>query len=240
MKITTLFSVLLIVLPITNVQTMQQTKLYKKLEQYCKTLPNEFDQIPTERKKDLESLGLFFAEKRLANQDIILNVICTHNSRRSQMAQLWFRVAASWYGVEKLTAFSGGTEGTAFHPNAVAALKRAGFKIGILKNGDNPLYEANYGDVIPSLMFSKKYDDSTNPKSGFSAIMVCSEADASCPVVPGAEKRFSLPFEDPKYFDGTNAEAEKYDEACRLIARDAFYALHIAKQKVIYQLEKSK
>jgi hypothetical protein len=33
--------------------------------------------------------------------------------------------------------------------------------------------------------------------------MVCSEADKSCPSVDGAELRVGMPYDDPKYFDGT-------------------------------------
>lgn len=240
MKLSMLFSVILIALPIAKPQTMQATKLFKQLEQYCKTLPEEFNQIPNERKEVLEALGRFISEKRLSEKDATVTVICTHNSRRSQMAQLWISAASIWYGIP-VNAFSGGVEKTAFHPNAVAALVRAGFKIEKVKGVENPVYQATYGKSLPAkLLFSKKYDDSVNPKQDFAAVMVCSEADASCPVVPGAAERFSLPFEDPRYFDKTAAETEKYDETCRLIARDFFYAMYYAKQQLILDEEKKK
>jgi len=51
--------------------------------------------------------------------------------------------------------------------------------------------------------WSKKYNDTANPKKDFCAVMVCSEADKSCPSVDGAELRVGMPYDDPKYFDGT-------------------------------------
>jgi len=42
--------------------------------------------------------------------------------------------------------------------------------------------------------------------------MVCSEADAECPLVKGAKLRISLPYLDPKIYDGSAFEAAKYAE----------------------------
>jgi arsenate reductase len=42
--------------------------------------------------------------------------------------------------------------------------------------------------------------------------MVCSEADASCPTVKGASVRISMPYLDPKHYDGTDFESAKYAE----------------------------
>ncbi len=42
--------------------------------------------------------------------------------------------------------------------------------------------------------------------------MVCSDADAACPSVPGAGIRVSMPYLDPKLYDDTDFEAKKYAE----------------------------
>lgn len=241
MKFFTLLSIVLFMLPSVNQEAMKKLKLYKKLAAYCETLPNEFSQISEERKKKLEELGDYIYEKSQAGQAITLNVICTHNSRRSHMGQLWTMAASVWYGIEKVNAFSGGIEETAFNQNAIEALKRAGFKIERLNAVTNATYQARYGNSFsPKAMFSKKYDHSVNPRKDFAAVMVCSEADVSCPVVPGAEERFSLPYEDPRYFDNTASETEQYDKTCRLIAREIFYAMNYAKQKLVLEQEKNK
>ncbi len=178
-------------------------KLNKKLSGYCEEFITEFDQIPDERKEVLKAFGDYLYDKQLTNEPTKIIVICTHNSRRSHIGQLWLYAAAAWYGIDDLDVFSGGTEATAFHPNAVDALDRAGFQLRKTNNNENPTYEVRMfrsrANQAGMLMFSKKYDHSLNPKDNFAAIMVCSEADASCPVVPGAEERFSIPFDDPRY-----------------------------------------
>jgi protein-tyrosine-phosphatase len=205
-------------------------KMHKKLMQYCEPLPDQFDNISTDRKSSLEELGEYILKEQKNGEKVNLTFICTHNSRRSHFGQLWALTAARYYGLEDIETFSGGTEATAFHPNAVAVLERAGFKITSNGAEENPKYLASVGNGYPeSLMFSKKYDDRQNPAENFCAIMVCSQADEACPFVPGAEERLSLPYDDPKAFDDTPAELQKYDERCREMARDLFYMMEYVK-----------
>lgn len=156
------------------------------------------------------------------NQKVQLNFICTHNSRRSQLAQVWAKTAAAFYGI-RTECFSGGTEVTAFNERALAALVRAGFKAN--SKGDiNPVYQIFYSDDAPPILaWSKLYDDKTNPTSGFAAVMTCSDADANCPFIPGTEKRIPLNYNDPKDFDGTAKEKSKYNERSNQIAAEMFY-----------------
>ena len=137
---------------------------------------------------------------------------------------MWAQVAAAYFGVTGITAFSGGTEATACNPRTIAALARAG--LGVIKTteGDNPVYEIRFDERMPPVVaFSKVYDQSPNPTDNFAAIMTCSHADENCPVVPGAEKRFSIPYTDPKESDGTLAETSTYDARCRQIATEMKY-----------------
>ncbi len=90
--------------------------------------------------------------------------ICTHNSRRSQIAQIWARAAAFYDQVPDVETYSGGTEATAFHPNAVKAMKETGMEIRAVKDGDNPVYEIRFAeDAAPVEVFSKVFDGSGNP-----------------------------------------------------------------------------
>ena len=156
------------------------------------------------------------------NQKVQLNFICTHNSRRSQLAQVWAKTAAALYGINT-ECFSGGTEVTAFNERALAALVRAGFKAN--SKGDiNPVYQIFYSDDAPPILaWSKLYDDKANPTSAFAAVMTCSDADANCPFIPGTEKRIPLNYNDPKDFDGTAKEKSKYNERSNQIAAEMFY-----------------
>jgi protein-tyrosine-phosphatase len=197
--------------------------LKPKLKAFAAGIPASFNSIPNERKEALRELASFVTAKQKNKEPAQLTFVCTHNSRRSHLGQIWATVAAHAYGVSGVTTFSGGTEATAFNPRAVAALERAGFE---LQNpgGSNPRYRVSFSAGVPALeAFSKKYDDPSNPRSGFAAVMTCSEADKKCPVVHGAALRVALPYEDPKSSDGTAAEAASYDERSRQIATEMFY-----------------
>lgn len=199
--------------------------LHDDLRAYVGTLVDQFDTIPEERRRELRKLALFIETKRSSGEPAKLIFICTHNSRRSHMGQLWSATAAAWYGVDGVGTFSGGTEATAFNPRAVAALERAGLEIEKPEGaGENPRYRVTYGPDGPVMeAFSKVYDDESNPQEGFAAVMTCAEADKNCPVVRGAALRVALPYVDPKEADDTPQEAERYDERARQIATEVFY-----------------
>lgn len=199
--------------------------IWEPLKHTIKDRVAEFDTIPAERKQRLLELARFVGEGLKAGRPVRLNFICTHNSRRSHMAQLWAQAAAHHYGITGVTCYSGGTEATAFHPQAVKAMQDAGFRIESTSLGENPRYVITYGeDAAPVTAFSKKYDDPSNPSDGFAAVMTCSEADANCPVVMGATRRISLTYEDPKAFDGTAQASEGYAARVRQIGREMLYA----------------
>jgi arsenate reductase len=188
-------------------------------------LVTEFDLIPADRKETLKELTKFVQEKINANKPAYLNFICTHNSRRSHLSQLWAQAAAHYYGVKNLFCFSGGTEATAFNPRVVKAMQEVGFDISKAKDGENPVYEVRFAsEAAPIIAFSKKYDDPFNHNKDFAAIMTCSRADENCPLVLGASGRIALTYDDPKEFDSTPLEAAKYSERVHQIGREMLYA----------------
>lgn len=198
------------------------------LSVYVAAVVQEFDQIPAERQAQLKQLSQYISQKMTLGEPVQAIVICTHNSRRSHLGQVWLQVAASYYHISPFTSFSGGTEATAFHPNAVAALQAAGIEINAQTEGENPVYECRFSEHFPAMKaFSKVYDDAANPQQGFAAVMVCTQADEGCPVVLGAEARFSLPYQDPKAYDGTAQQTEQYDARCRQIAREMFFVMSV-------------
>lgn len=194
------------------------------IKNYCEELEREFNQISPERKQLLEKITNYIQSKRSENKPVNLVYICTHNSRRSHFGQIWAHVAADYYNVKNVSTFSGGTEATAFNVNAINALKRVGFLIRPLTEGNNPTYQVFHDENLePSICFSKVYDNATNPPSGFAAIMTCSDAEENCPFIPGVELRIGTTYDDPKAFDGTPQQDAKYDERCRQIARETLY-----------------
>lgn len=201
------------------------TFLLPILHSTVERLTKEFGLIPEERKETLQELTHFIQGKINQRQPVYLNFICTHNSRRSHLSQLWAQAAAYYYGVDHVGCFSGGTEATAFNPRAVRAMQDVGFAITKMKEGDNPVYEVRYSEeALPVIAFSKKYDDPFNHNNDFAAIMTCSHADENCPLVLGATARIALTYDDPKEFDGTPLEAKKYAERVDQIGGEILYA----------------
>lgn len=182
----------------------------------------DFDSISESRKSELLLLIDFIQGKVDQNSEVLLNFICTHNSRRSQFSQLWAQVAANHFGIEA-QCFSGGVEVTAFNERAVASAKRFGFKV-FSEGDENPRYEVTWNDSSDSLtLFSKLYDDVINPAEGFAAIMTCSHADENCPYVSGCERRIPIRYSDPKHFDDTPLESAFYDYRSFEIGTELFY-----------------
>lgn len=180
--------------------------------------------ITDSRKEILQTLVDFIQQKVDQQEEVRLNFICTHNSRRSHLAQVWSETMAYRFGIEKVFCYSGGTETTALFPMVIETLQNSGFQIAKLSEGLNPIHSIKYAEnEHPIIGFSKKWDNDFNPKSGFAAIMTCSQADEDCPFIAGAEKRIPIPFEDPKKFDNTPQQTEEYNERNLQIATELFY-----------------
>jgi arsenate reductase len=190
-----------------------------------------FDQIPSERKIVLRQLTDFIEKRVLSHEPVYLNFICTHNSRRSHLSQLWAQAAAHYYGLPDVNCYSGGTEATAFNPRAVKAMQNAGFRISTFKDGENPTYKVTFAaHAEPVTAFSKKYDDPFNHNKDFAAVMTCAHADENCPLVLGASGRIALTYDDPKDFDNTTQEMEKYKERVEQIGTEILYAFSHVKR----------
>lgn len=193
----------------------------KILETILKLSTNE---ISEERKEVLKPLIEYIKTKQNSKEKIRLNFICTHNSRRSHLSQIWAQTMAHYFKVENVACFSGGTEATAMFPKVVATLANQGFEIIKLSENQNPIYAIKFDEnEMPMIGFSKRYDDQFNPETNFCAIMTCSSADEGCPFIAGAEKRIPIRYEDPKIFDGTAEMDEKYLQKSVEIGQEMFF-----------------
>lgn len=169
------------------------------------------ERISEERKIILQPLIEFISSKISKNEEVRLNFICTHNSRRSHLSQIWAQTMANYYQIENVFCYSGGTEATAMFPKVAETLTNQGFEILKLSETENPVYAAKFAENEHAVIcFSKKYDDDFNPKSAFAAILTCDSADENCPIVYGAETRIPIKYEDPKKSDGTPEMNETY------------------------------
>jgi arsenate reductase len=204
--------------------------LYKTIQDIVSHL--DIKEISKERKELLQLL-IEFIQNKINNDAIInLNFICTHNSRRSHLSQVWAQTLAHYFNIKNVFCYSGGTEATALFPSAAEALQSSGFKIDRLSSESNPVYAIKFSKVThPVIGFSKTFDANFNPASEFAAIMTCSSADKGCPFILGAEKRIPLTYEDPKAFDNTPQQAEKYLERSLQIATELKYVFSNIKEK---------
>jgi len=189
----------------------KESTLFPEIQNTIKGL--KIEEITIERKTILQPLIAFIQDKINEQKEIRLNLICTHNSRRSHLSQVWAQTASAYFNIKNVFCYSGGTEATAMFPIVAKTLENQGFKIKTISEGSNPVYTIKYTkNEHPIIGFSKTYDDAFNPESEFAAIMTCSQADEGCPFIAGAEKRIPITFEDPKAFDNTTLQAEKYEE----------------------------
>lgn len=184
-------------------------------------LPINSDRIPL-----LNSLITVLQMKVNSGERVYLNFICTHNSRRSQLAQVWMEVLAHEFNLP-IRAVSSGTEVTALNERVVASLKRFGFVVDSDNPLDsNPFYSIQYDAYKePILLYSKRVEDALPQSDSFIAVLTCSDAEQNCPFIPEAEARIPLRYEDPKVYDNTSSEAAKYDERSLQIASELLYII---------------
>jgi arsenate reductase len=206
-----------------------KNSFYESLESIIADLP--IAQIAPQRMSVIDQMVDYIVQKIKSNQEVRLNFICTHNSRRSQFSQIWAQTAADYFEIPAF-CYSGGVEVTAFNERAVAAIRRDGFKV-VQKGDENPVYFVFHGEESePIVTFSKVYDDPINAQKGFAAVMTCDHADENCPFIPGAEERIPLRFEDPKAFDDTVLEQRMYTERLHQIGAELFLIFQKVKDKI--------
>lgn len=205
------------------------TAFYPALKRYLTDATNRFDLIPSDRKSELAKVADYVRERLAKSESAKLTFICTHNSRRSHLSQIWAQVAAEYYGLMGVETFSGGTEATAFNPRAVAAMQRCGLKIvADDPTSNNPRFSVYTSDsATPQVCFSKAYGDPPNPSKGYCAVMTCSQADDACPLVMGCDLRMPIRYDDPKVADDTEFEAQRYDERSAQICTEMLYMMSL-------------
>lgn len=201
---------------------MKKNDFFPALSGYLGTL--NISEISSDRQEALWPLIDYVTGKVTDNELVNLNFICTHNSRRSHLSQVWAQVTAAHFGVLNVHCYSGGTEATALFPMVAKTLQNNGLQVQEVVNAANPVYAIKYSENLPPIIgFSKRFDDGFNPKSRFAAVMTCSHADENCPVILGAEKRIPIRYDDPKISDNTPQQSEVYAQRSRQIATEMLY-----------------
>lgn len=185
---------------------------------------SDFNKISRARKALLLLIANNLNSDISFSDPVQLLFICTHNSRRSLLAEVLSDLLAKHYDLP-IESFSGGTEATAFNPRMIKALASFGIELTTQEHKENPSYflinqpEKKY--------FSKLFDDATNPNRTFFAFMVCDQADEACPLVPGAKYRFPLKYKDPKIYDDTSQSAEMYRNKVIEVGTELNFIFHM-------------
>lgn len=179
------------------------------------------------RKEELDNLAELIVSEYDDYGEVDVIVICTENSLRSQLGQLWIQSIAQNYNLDFLSVYSGGTEVTSFNANMVKALSKYGFTIDKLNDIENPGYliSQSEDDKSTDVMFSKLYDDELNPEYDFIALIICEQADKNCPVIEESSHRLFMPYENVKVFDNTDQQLVKYNEKIEEIGREMIYMI---------------
>lgn len=196
-------------------ESTRQNELFPEIKETLDSL--EALMHSTQREHFLGPIATYLQQKLDCKEPIRLVFVCTHNSRRSHLAQVWAQVLARYYRFGQVECYSSGTQATALFYMVLETLERQGFQVNPLSQGDNPIYAIKFGpDPHPVIGFSKELDHPFNPSSEFTAIMVCDQADQDCPFVGGAQARFSLPYEDPKKHDQDNPQKAYLDSSLQI------------------------
>jgi hypothetical protein len=225
-------------------------RLIPKVREHADFLTTSFDMIDEKHRLAGQKLAEWIAANYRPGKELDVIVVCTGNSRRSMFGSTMGNIAAAYYGMPAIRFHSGGTAPTAFNSRTVSALKAIGVEVeptgkeaprGEPKTA-NPIYRVCWGTPetgevsLETIEFSKRYDDSANPQQGFAALLVCSEADAACPTVKGSALRVSMPYLEPKIYDGGAFEAAKYAERRDDIARLMLSVMLQARKRVAPEL----
>lgn len=196
--------------------------IYPKLQYHIDEISKI--EISKDRQIVLKPLIDYIQSKKDNGDNILLNFICTHNSRRSHLSQIWAKTMATYCGLKNVFCFSGGTESTALFPKIFETLQKQGFEVLKISETENPIYAFKFSECeMPIIAYSKIYDHPYNPNSGFGAVLTCDSADENCPIVKGAETRISIQYQDPKISDGTPEMDSVYWKRSYEIASEMYF-----------------
>ena len=106
---------------------MKKSSIFTDIESVINSLNTA--SISSERKEILQNLIVYIQLKVVSKEQIRINFICTHNSRRSHLSQVWAQTMATYFGIDNVFCYSGGTESTALFPMAAKTLQNSGINL---------------------------------------------------------------------------------------------------------------
>ena len=205
-------------------QEKKYNKLYPILNEYVRDFPDEFRKIPEDRRYRLNEIIYFLKEQEENNAPLQLTFIGTNQSSVSQMAQVWSKTAAYYFGYPELQSFSSGIKSNEISVNAITTLEKAGFIIYKSNIDGVDVYRVKYSNNLePIVTFSKKIGHMKNPDTDYMAVFVEENADLNISNLKGTYNRLLLSYNDPIGYDGSGLENQFYEESCKTVAIEMFY-----------------
>ena len=162
------------------------------------------------RKKRLDNIASVINENLNKTRSIVF--LCTHNSRRSQICEVWGKVFAEIYR-KKININSAGAFKTVVHSQVYESIVKCGLVV------DNK--KEIFFDKKKFKLNSKTIDSLT--MKNFIAVMTCSNAEKSCPNDPRSIRNIKMFFNDPRIYDETDKMSREYLNTTIYIAEELNY-----------------
>ncbi|MBC8111544.1 MAG: hypothetical protein H7Y04_10830, partial [Verrucomicrobia bacterium] len=182
--------------------------------------------IPSYRRLILHDIATYVINNFLENQFSNLLFVCTHNSRRSQLCQVWGQIAAFHYDLPLVKCFSGGLETENVSEKILQTLEHAGFHVDNpeTQNVYNPQHKVYYSTEFDYIsLFSKPYNDAGNPKNNFCTVMNCTPSGEKYQQIDGSKLNVSLIYQNPKDNDDKPDETQVYKQISYKVSLEMFY-----------------
>ena len=162
------------------------------------------------RKKRLDNIASVINENLNKTRSIVF--LCTHNSRRSQICEVWGKVFAEIYR-KKININSAGAFKTVVHSQVYESIVKCGL---IVNNKKEIFFDKK------KFKLNSKTTDSITMKN-FIAVMTCSDAEKSCPHDPKSIRNIKMFFNDPRIYDETDKMSREYLKTTTYIAEELNY-----------------
>ena len=217
----------------THVDRADFNKLYPIINEYVRDFPKEFRKIPEDRRYRLNEIVYFLEEQKVENDPWQLLFISTNQSSVSQMAQVWSKAAAYYFGFTNFESFSAGLDPRTISVKMITSLEKAGF-IVYKNNVDGvDVYRIKYSyNLDPIVSFPKKINHVRNPNQDFMAVFVEENADMNVQNIKGTYNRLLLTYDDPVGYEGSEQEQVMYEESCKKVAVEMFYVFSLLRRRL--------
>ena len=217
----------------TNTRETDINKLYPIINEYVRDFPKEFRKIPEDRRYRLNEIVYFLEEQKVENNPWQLLFISTNQASVSQMAQVWSKTAAYYYGFTNFESFSAGLDPGIISVKMITCLEKAGFIVYKTNLDGMDVYRIKYSyNIEPIVSFPKKIDHVRNPNRDFMAVFVEKNADMNVQNIKGTYNRLLLTYDDPVGYEGSQQEEVMYEESCKKVAVEMFYVFSLLRKRL--------